>query len=100
MASRKGQLGDNEFLVGIDIYSGENHGGKVGDPYVTAIVVEGSNSFDNVAQQLKSQDIAKVVNRRIELSNEEFLGLFKRLNVVLTRKGLDLTSREYEAPEE
>jgi hypothetical protein len=88
--------GDREFLVGATLWIGENHGGEVQAPFVHAILIEG-REFDRIQPQLKQQDDPiPVRNLDLELTLEEFLGLFKRLSVVLTNRGLGLTDREYQ----
>ncbi|MCF8476371.1 MAG: hypothetical protein K9G60_05030 [Pseudolabrys sp.] len=87
---------EQEFLIGASLYVGENHGGKVQMPYLHAVMVEGTK-FDDIQPRLKKQ-ADPIATKRIdlELTFEEFLILFKRFNVVITRRGLDLEGREYQ----
>ncbi len=95
----QGLIGENEFLVGIEIWSGENHAGVASPPTVYAYVVDG-DSHANVGSYLSNKSTpAKVKQVEITLSYEEFFGLFKRFNVVLTGRELDLVNREYEIEE-
>lgn len=85
-----------EMLIGVELWIGENHGGKVEKPYLHAVFVEGDR-FDNVAPRLKAErDPIKVRRIDVGLTLEEFIGLFKRFSVVITRRGMDLTDREYQ----
>lgn len=96
----RGMLGDDEFLVGIEIWVGENHGGEVKEPFITALIVKG-NTFETVAETLqKSRDPINVRKVNLDdLSIIQFIGLFKRFNVALAWNGLDFAGREYEVSE-
>jgi hypothetical protein len=88
---------DKEFLIAASLWIGENHGGKIQSPCVTAIITLLDSTYDNVSKKLKAVQGPIPVRRvDVELSLEEFIGLFKRFAVVLTRRGLDLEDREYE----
>ena len=86
---------ENEVLVGIRLWIGENHGGKPKSPYIHCLIYEAS-TYKNVSEAIESEqgplDLKSV---SIDLTNEEFLGLFKRFSVVLTKRGLGLDGREY-----
>ena len=84
-----------EFLVAADLWIGESHDGKLASPAVHCLVTKGAN-YDDVATSLSNQSdplTFRVID--VQLTLEEFLGLFKRFRVVLTRRGLELTDREY-----
>ena len=86
---------DNEFLVGIKLFIGENHGGQTKPPYIHCLIYS-EETCQNVAESIKSQQgPLNLKSVDIELTIEEFLGLFKRFSVVLTRRGLGLDGREY-----
>ena len=88
---------DKEFLLGIELWVGENHDGKVEAPTVVAIVTALDNKYDNLEVQLKALKGPIPVRRvEIKLTLEEFVGLFKRFAVVLTTRGLNLEDREFE----
>jgi hypothetical protein len=88
--------GDREFLVGATLWIGENHGGEVQAPFLHAILIEGTE-YDRIEPRLKQRgDPIPTRNVDLELTLEEFLGLFKRVSVVLTARGLRLTDREYQ----
>jgi len=38
---------DTEFLLGASLWIGENHGGKVQAPYISAFITPLDNTFDN-----------------------------------------------------
>jgi hypothetical protein len=91
---------EEEFLIGVSLRIGENYPGKVWPPSVSAIIADGKN-FDEVTAWLETQrDPIPTRNVDWELTLEQFMGLFKRFAVVLTRKGIPLQDREYEYQEE
>lgn len=84
-----------EAVIGVRLWIGENHGGHVEAPYVTALIVDAAG-YGDVPKLLASQDGPIPVKRvELELTLEEFMGLFKRFSVVLTKSGLDLDGRTY-----
>ena len=90
-----GLIADGEFLLGVEIYVGENHEGQVKPPNVHALIFNGRN-FDNIATELADIDGPIPVRRaRVDVSLNHLLGLFKRVSVNIGRRGLDLTDREY-----
>lgn len=92
---------DNEFLLGATLWIGENHGGKIQAPYVAAIVTPLDNTHDNLQEKLEAHGGPIPVRRvELELTIEEFIGLFKRFAVVLTTRGLDLEDRQYQWQDE
>jgi hypothetical protein len=91
----KGVLADDEFIIAVAFYVGENRPGRVQAPAVHVLIAQGGD-YDTVAAWVKAMPDPLPLRRvDLELSTEEFLGLFKRFNVVLTRRGLDLTGRTF-----
>ena len=98
LENKKLMDGDTEFLVGLELWIGENHGGVVMPPSIRCLIIRRAGDFETVASQLASQhDPLDLREIDLELSLNEFLGLFKRFSVVLTRRGLNLTEREYDS---
>jgi succinate dehydrogenase/fumarate reductase flavoprotein subunit len=92
----KGLIKAGEFLIAAELFVGESHGGRLGSVSVQAFLYSGQGTFDTVAQALKAQSgpiPVRVVD--IELEIEQFVALFKRFEVTLTRKGLNLEGRDY-----
>jgi hypothetical protein len=86
-----------EFLLGASLWIGENHGGKVQPPHIAAIITPLDNTYDDLLPKLKAVNGPIPVRRiDVEISLDEFIGLFKRFAVVLTTHGLGLEGREYE----
>ena len=86
---------DYEFLVAIDLFIGENHGGETKPPYISCLIYDKAK-FQDVATAIQNE--MGPLNLRsvdLDLTIEEFVGLFKRFNVVLTKRGLDLDGRDY-----
>jgi hypothetical protein len=97
LAAKKVFDREKEFLLGASLWIGENHGGKVQAPFVSAIITPLDNAYDNLELKLEALQGPIPVRRvEVELTLDEFVGLFKRFAVVLTTRGLDLEDREYE----
>ena len=86
---------EGEFLVGIDVFVGENHGGKHKDPiYGHALFVQ-KGDFDSVKQMIDAANGPILVRRvNFNMNALEFLGLFKRLSITISRKNM-LADLEY-----
>lgn len=84
-----------EFVVAIELFVGESHKGKVEKPYIDVLLFKKAD-FDTAAAAIKSiPDPLPLRKVRVDLSLEEFIGLFKRFSVTLSRRGLDLVGRKY-----
>jgi hypothetical protein len=83
-----GLLGDGEFVVGFELYSGESHFA------VRAFIIEAGNYEGAVKEVTQSEPLQTKV-RELPLSRDQFFDLFKRFNIVLTQKGLDLEGKDY-----
>ena len=84
----------NEFLVAVELWVGENHGGVVKDPSIRALVVD-SPDYDGAVKDLLNQDPVTVRAIDVPVSLEQFIGFFKRYAVTLTVRGSDLYSKDY-----
>lgn len=95
LLEKSGALKAEEFVVAIELFVGESHRGKVAQPYINALLYNKAD-FDTVAAAIMATTgpvhLRKV---RVDISLDEFLGLFKRFAVTLSRRGLDLIEREY-----
>ncbi|MGD0110183.1 MAG: hypothetical protein ABSC06_40150 [Rhodopila sp.] len=94
----KGLSKGTDFLVGIDLWIGENHHGRVQEPTVTALVIEGLEDHADVSEFIKQKNPIPMKRIDIEITLNEFMGLFKRFKVVLSPPSLGLEDREYTAP--
>lgn len=86
-----------EFLVATSLFIGENHNGKVEAPFIDALIAPYNNMDAAQANLSANSDPLHLRRVSVELTLEEFIGLFKRFNVVLTRNGLNLDGRGYTA---
>lgn len=88
---------DTDFLIAVDVWVGENHNGVVKTPHINALIYDGTG-VDNLAAEISAApDPLQVKRVSVDLTLEEFVGLFKRFNVSLTHRAFDLTDRTYVA---
>jgi hypothetical protein len=87
---KKGLMNDDDFVIGIELWAGDHPGAPVS---VKFLLVKGG--FDTSQSSLRNTADA-IATRRIkaEMSAVDFIGLFKRLNVVMSPGGM-LTDRQY-----
>jgi len=95
---KKGLQQEGEFLVGITLYVGENHGVHK-DPVYVEFLLATSGDHDNFQQMLDSHNGPVVVRRvKEQMPLTEFFGLFKRFSVHVSPHGM-LEGREYTYPD-
>jgi hypothetical protein len=86
---------DKELVIGVSVWIGENRGGKAEAPFVRALIVDMAK-YETVDQWLQNEkDPLPVKGVDVEITTDEFIGLFKRFSVVLTKTGLNLNGRTY-----
>ena len=89
----RGDVTDDEFVVGISLWVGENHG-KHEDPVSVTFYVAELNGHDNVPEKLEqSSEPIPLKEIRIEMDIFDFFALFKRFAVTVSNGGL-LEGRE------
>ena len=94
---KKGLVQEGEFLVGITLYAGENHG-KHEDPVYVEFLLATNTDHDNFQAMLDSHSGPVVVRRlKQQMPLAEFFGLFKRFSVYVSAHGM-LEGREYTHP--
>jgi len=93
----KGLINPDEFLLAATLYVSEHN---YDSPYVRAFVFQKGRKFELVKEILAATE-GPIPVRRIDvgLTTKEFLGLFKRFNVMLTWRGLEIEGREYTVTE-
>jgi hypothetical protein len=97
----RGLLGENEILIGIHAYIGENHPGIVQTPFISALIFCGSSpSHDEALSQVRLADPVPVKRVRLDLPLEEFVSLFKRFSIAISLSGFEFANREYDVAEE
>ena len=82
----KGHIVDG-IIVGVRTWIGENHG-KHRDPISVTFVVAKADGFDNVSEMLSQTAVPILEEIHIELDIADFLSLFKRFEIVISKKGL------------
>ncbi|MNC50288.1 hypothetical protein D3C75_995210 [compost metagenome] len=88
---QKGLIHDEEFLVGVEMWSGEVHGPVQDKPVsVTALITDLKGDIDEAAQS----DRLQVRRVEVEISLGEFFGLFKRFHLSISSHGI-LDGRDY-----
>jgi hypothetical protein len=89
-----GLLSSSEFLVGFEAYVGTPTLNS--DPYfsASAFIVE-AGDYEGSLQKVLAQEPVEVFRKELELGILDFFKLFKRFDLVLTHRGLDLEGREY-----
>lgn len=92
----KGLITNGDFVVGVEAWIGENHGEGSVQPSVNVFVIEGRNGADSAASWLQENaDPLDLKRVSVDITFEEFFGFFKRFDIVIGRRGLDLDGREY-----
>ncbi|MGO3214785.1 MAG: hypothetical protein ACTIJ4_01645 [Halomonas sp.] len=83
-----GHISDDEYILGIKLWAGENHGTHR-DPVSVRFVVSDLKGFSNIPELIASYGdniTAKVID--LDMPIAEFLGLFKRFEVSLSNGGI------------
>lgn len=92
-----GEFGDDEFLVGIEVFIGDNHPGRPPQPPMVSALLAARGDFDTVKAKLRAQrDPIPLRRVRLDLTLDDLLRKFKRIAITFLRNGLDLDDREYE----
>lgn len=78
----------DEFVVGISMWAGENHGTHQ-DPVFVTFLVSGLNGYDNIPEMLQaSGEPIPVKEINVDMNLSDFFALFKRLEITLSNGGL------------
>lgn len=92
---------DNEVLIGFEFYAGEGYFSlrayyhpKSQSPDIGGWIPTLNGDFK------KQQGPIQVKQVNVEITQEQFFKYFKRFNVVLVERGLDIIGRDYEFTEE
>ncbi|MFM5646354.1 hypothetical protein [Aeromonas caviae] len=85
-----GHINDNEFLVGISMYAGENHGTHR-DPVSVHFLITDDVGFRALGQNSSEYQIRKV---DVDMEIAAFLALFKRFEITLSTNSC-LEGKEY-----
>ena len=83
-----GKINDDEFVIGISMWAGENHGTHK-DPVNVKFLISGLNGYENIPEMIQaSGDPIQVKTVEVEMNLVDFFALFKRLEVTLSNSGL------------
>jgi hypothetical protein len=78
----------DEFVVGISMWAGENHGTHE-DPVSVKFLVTELNGYENIPEMLRaSGEPISVREIRVDMNIADFFALFKRLEITLSNGGL------------
>jgi len=83
-----GHINDDEFVLGISMSVGENHGTHR-DPVSVVFLVSGLNGHENIPEMIQaSGEPIQVKKISVDMKIIDFLALFKRLEITLSNGGL------------
>ena len=89
-----GHMENGEFLLGIKMFAGENHGTHK-DPVFVEFLLATPGDFDNIKSMIASSNSPiEVRSVKIDMVLTEFFGLFKRFDVTLSSDSM-LDGLEY-----
>ena len=95
----RGLKQDHEFLVGITMFAGENHG-KHEDPIYVRFLLAERGDYDTVKTAIDASEGPFAVRCvRTEMPIADFLALFKRFSIYISAHAL-LDGKEYTHPDE
>ena len=90
----QGHKEKGEFLIGIKVWAGEFHGAYE-DPISVEFLLVEAGDYDTVAEKLQTEpDPIDAKRVSVDMSIAEFLGLFKRFAITLSRDRM-FEGREY-----
>jgi hypothetical protein len=83
-----GHINNDEFVLGISMSVGENHGTHR-DPVSVVFLVSGLNGHANIPEMIQaSGEPIQVKKISVDMKIIDFLALFKRLEITLSNGGL------------
>jgi len=86
--AQQGLIQDGEFLIGVEMWSGEVHGETQDKPvYVTALVTN-AETFEIAKAEIQSGKPLHVRKIKFDMKLNEFFGLFKRFAIAISSDGL------------
>jgi len=94
---KNGLKNEGEFLLGIDLFAGENHGVHK-DPVHVSFLLATAGNYDTIKDMIDSTPGPIPVRRvAVEMPIAEFFGLFKRFSITLSPGGM-LEGKDYSHP--
>jgi hypothetical protein len=94
----QGVIEDGEFMVGIRAFVGENVASRPLDPVFVRVLLIKAANFEDAQKELRAAEGAVPFGReaKVELHVEEFLRLFKRIDMAISWRGLPVVGRDFE----
>lgn len=83
-----GLISEEEFIVGVKMWAGENHGSHNDPVYVTFFVTSLKGHRDLPSLLADSGDVIEARRVRVDMNLVDFFGLFKRLEITLSNGGM------------
>lgn len=94
-----GRLNAREFVVGAQLWVGENHNGKLGMTSVTAFAID-LEGHATVPEAIAAAGDGLTLRKiEVDVTLEQFVGLFKRFAVSLSAPEFRLEGREFRTGE-
>lgn len=84
----KNLIKDEEFLVGIEMYSGEVHTATQDENVDVRALLATGEGYDNISAAVQSGKPLKVREVELEMKLNEFFGFFKRFAISVSRDGI------------
>ena len=79
-------ISDDEYILGIEMAIGENHGVHQ-DPVYVSFFMSDLKGHNDIPEMLNScGDSVELTKKDVQMDLAEFFGLFKRFNVTLSRR--------------
>lgn len=94
---KKGLIQEGEFLLGITLFAGENHGFHQ-DPLFVEFLLATPGDHDSIEATIETGAPVVVRRVRVDMGLVEFFGLFKRFSVYISSHGM-LDGRQYTYPD-
>lgn len=92
----QGLINEDEFVIGIEMFAGENHG-EHRDPVSVRFLVSGLNGYQNIPEMIQNTPAPLPVKEiQKDMNVSDFFALFKRFNVTLSNDGM-LEGTEFSA---
>jgi hypothetical protein len=83
----------NEFLLGVTLFAGENHGSHT-DPVSIQLLLTEPRDHDSVKSNIENSSPVTVRHVRVDMNLAEFFGRFKRFSIYLSSHGM-LNGKDY-----
>lgn len=92
--TQNGHINEEEYVIGISMYTGENHGVHK-DPIFVEFLVSGLKGYENLPEMIQnSGEPIQVRKIQVEMNLTDFFAFFKRFEVTLSISGM-LDDKEY-----